>query len=43
MPEHSDAELIFLSKQGNKAAFGLLVSRYQPMAQRHIGIIIFNQ
>jgi RNA polymerase sigma factor (sigma-70 family) len=34
MSEHSDPELIFLSQQGNKAAFGLLVSRYQPMAQR---------
>lgn len=34
MSEQSDLELVFLSRQGNKAAFGQLVSRYQPMAQR---------
>jgi RNA polymerase sigma factor (sigma-70 family) len=32
--EHSDLELVFLSRQGDKAAFGQLVLRYQPMAQR---------
>ncbi|MFG6102687.1 sigma-70 family RNA polymerase sigma factor [Leptolyngbyaceae cyanobacterium CCMR0082] len=34
MPEQNDQELIFLVRQGNKAAFGQLVLRYQPMAQR---------
>lgn len=34
MCEQSDLELIFLSRQGNKAAFGQLVARYQPMVQR---------
>ncbi|BAZ13282.1 RNA polymerase, sigma-24 subunit, ECF subfamily protein [Calothrix sp. NIES-4071] len=34
MSDERDLELIFQSQQGNKAAFGLLVSRYQPMAQR---------
>ena len=34
MSEQSDLELVFLSRQGNKAAFGQLVLRYQPMAQR---------
>lgn len=34
MSEQSDLELIFLARQGNKAAFGRLVLRYQPMAQR---------
>lgn len=34
MSEHSDLELVFLSRQGDKAAFGQLVLRYQPMAQR---------
>jgi RNA polymerase sigma factor (sigma-70 family) len=34
MSEQSDSELVSLSRQGNKAAFSLLVSRYQPMAQR---------
>lgn len=33
MSEQSDLELVFLSQQGNKAAFGQLVLRYQPMAQ----------
>lgn len=42
MPEHSELELIFLSQQGNKAAFGLLVSRYQPMAQRLATRVIGN-
>jgi RNA polymerase sigma-70 factor, ECF subfamily len=32
--EQSDVELVFQSKQGNKTAFGQLVLRYQPMAQR---------
>ncbi|MFL9449824.1 sigma-70 family RNA polymerase sigma factor [Tolypothrix bouteillei VB521301_2] len=32
--EQSDPELIFLARQGDKAAFGRLVLRYQPMAQR---------
>jgi RNA polymerase sigma factor (sigma-70 family) len=32
--EQSDLELVFLSRQGNKAAFGQLVLRHQPMAQR---------
>jgi RNA polymerase sigma-70 factor, ECF subfamily len=30
----SDTELIFLARQGDKAAFSRLVLRYQPMAQR---------
>lgn len=34
MSEQSDQELIFLARQGDKAAFGRLVLRYQPMAQR---------
>ncbi|MBR8833277.1 MAG: sigma-70 family RNA polymerase sigma factor [Stigonema ocellatum SAG 48.90 = DSM 106950] len=34
MSEQSDPELIFLARQGDKAAFGRLVLRYQPMAQR---------
>jgi RNA polymerase sigma-70 factor, ECF subfamily len=34
MSEQSDLELVVLSRQGNKAAFGQLVLRYQPMAQR---------
>jgi RNA polymerase sigma-70 factor, ECF subfamily len=34
MSEQSDVELVFLSRQGNKTAFGQLVLRYQPMAQR---------
>lgn len=34
MSEQSDSELISLARQGNKAAFGQLVLRYQPMAQR---------
>ncbi len=32
--EQSDLELVSRSQQGNKAAFGQLVLRYQPMAQR---------
>lgn len=43
MSERSDLELISLSKQGNKAAFGLLVSRYQPMAQRFAVRVIGNE
>lgn len=34
MSEQSDLELVLLSQQGNKAAFGQLVLRYQPLAQR---------
>ncbi len=34
MSEPSDLELVFLSRQGNKAAFGQLMLRYKPMAQR---------
>ncbi len=34
MSEQSDSELILLSQQRDKAAFGQLVSRYQSMAQR---------
>lgn len=34
MLEQSDPELVHLARQGDKAAFGRLVLRYQPMAQR---------
>lgn len=34
MTGQSDLELVFLSQRGSKAAFGQLVLRYQPMAQR---------
>ncbi len=34
MSEQSDPELIFLARQGNKAAFGQLLLRYQPILQR---------
>lgn len=34
MSDQSDPALIFLARQGDKAAFGRLVRRYQPMAQR---------
>ncbi|AFZ28699.1 RNA polymerase, sigma-24 subunit, ECF subfamily [Gloeocapsa sp. PCC 7428] len=34
MSEPSDLELVFLSRQGNKTAFGQLMLRYQPMVQR---------
>ncbi len=34
MSEQSDPDLIFLTQQGDKAAFSRLVLRYQPMAQR---------
>jgi len=40
--EPSDLELVFLSRQGNKAAFGQLVLRYQPMAQRLATRVIGN-
>lgn len=43
MSENSDMELVFLSKQGNKAAFGLLVSRYQAMAQRLATRVVGNR
>jgi RNA polymerase sigma factor (sigma-70 family) len=41
--EHSDLELVFLSRQGDKAAFGQLVLRYQPMAQRLAIRVIGNE
>ncbi|MBD2022589.1 sigma-70 family RNA polymerase sigma factor [Leptolyngbya sp. FACHB-36] len=41
--EQSDLELVFLSRQGNKAAFGQLVLRYQPMAQRLATQVIGNE
>lgn len=34
MSQPSDLELVLRSRQGNKVAFGQLVSRYQPMVQR---------
>lgn len=34
MFKQSDLELVSLSRQGSKAAFGQLVSRYQPMAKK---------
>jgi RNA polymerase sigma factor (sigma-70 family) len=40
--EPSDLELVLLSQQGNKAAFGQLVLRYQPMAQRLAARVIGN-
>ena len=43
MSEQSDLELIFLARQGNKAAFGWLVLRYQPMAQRLATRVIGNE
>lgn len=43
MSEQSDLELIFLARQGNKAAFGRLVLRYQPMAQRIAKRMIGNE
>lgn len=42
MSEQSDLELVVLSRQGNKAAFGQLVLRYQPMAQRLATRVIGN-
>ncbi len=42
MSEQSDLELIFLSQQRDKAAFGQLVSRYQPMAQRLATRVVGN-
>ncbi|HLH63123.1 MAG TPA: bifunctional nuclease domain-containing protein [Ktedonobacteraceae bacterium] len=32
--ERSDAELVILARAGDKHAFGQLISRYQPMAER---------
>ncbi|BAZ25152.1 group 4 sigma-70 RNA polymerase sigma factor G [Kalymmatonema gypsitolerans NIES-4073] len=43
MSQQSDLELIFLARQGNKAAFGRLVLRYQPMAQRIAKRMIGNE
>jgi RNA polymerase sigma factor (sigma-70 family) len=40
--EQSDLELVSLSRQGNKVAFGQLVLRYQPMAQRLAMRVIGN-
>lgn len=34
MPEQNDLELVLSSQQGNKAAFGQLVWRYQPQMQQ---------
>lgn len=42
MSEQSDLELVFLSRQGSKAAFGQLVLRYQSMAQRLAMRVIGN-
>lgn len=42
MSEQSDLELVFLSRQGNKSAFGQLVLRYQSMAQRLATRVIGN-
>lgn len=42
MSEQSDLELVFLSQQGNKAAFGQLVLRHQTMAQRLATRVIGN-
>lgn len=43
MSEKSDLELISLARQGDKAAFGRLVLRYQPMAQRIAQQMLRNQ
>lgn len=43
MSEQSDPELISLARQGDKAAFGRLVLRYQPMAQRIAERMLRNQ
>ncbi len=34
MREHTDAELLAAARDGNKDAFGYLIERYQPMAER---------
>ncbi len=34
MDEQSDAELVILARAGDKRAFGQLIERYQPMAER---------
>jgi RNA polymerase sigma factor (sigma-70 family) len=34
MREHIDAELLAAARDGNKDAFGYLIERYQPMAER---------
>jgi RNA polymerase sigma factor (sigma-70 family) len=41
--ELSDLELIFLARQGDKAAFSQLVLRYQPMAQRIATKVVSNE
>jgi RNA polymerase sigma factor (sigma-70 family) len=41
--EQSDPELILLARQGDKSAFGKLVLRYQPMAQRLARQMIGNE
>lgn len=43
MSEQSDPELIYLARQGNKVAFGRLLLRYQPMAQRLATRVIGNE
>ena len=43
MSEPSDTELIFLTLQGDKSAFGKLVLRYQPMAQQIANRMIGNE
>lgn len=43
MLDQSDSELVVLAQQGDKAAFGRLVSRYQPMAQRIAMRMIGNE
>ncbi|MEM7554578.1 MAG: sigma-70 family RNA polymerase sigma factor [Cyanobacteria bacterium P01_A01_bin.84] len=43
MAEQSDAELIILALQGDKTAFGQLVLRHQPMAQRIANRMIGNE
>lgn len=43
MSEASDTELIFLALQGDKTAFGILVVRYQPMAQKVARRIVGNE
>jgi RNA polymerase sigma-70 factor, ECF subfamily len=41
--DQRDSELVVLAQQGDKAAFGQLVSRYQPMAQRIAMRMIGNE
>lgn len=39
----TDSELISLAQQGDKAAFGQLVVRYQPLAQRFAARVIGSE